>query len=49
MLELNSLANKSPLLASQWHPTKNENLTLHDVVTGSHKKVWRSCNKGYEW
>ena len=46
----NCLATKNPELASEWHPTKNGELTPYDVVCGCHKDVWwvcRECN--YEW
>lgn len=41
----NSLASLNPELASQWHPTKNGELTPHDVTVGSNKKVWWHCPK----
>jgi hypothetical protein len=45
----NSLAEKNPKLAKQWHPTQNGDLTPSDVTTGSDKKVWWICSKGHEW
>ncbi|PES34754.1 hypothetical protein CN497_19275 [Priestia megaterium] len=48
-LGLNSLANKNPLIASQWHPTKNGHLTAKDVTPGSDKKIWWHCKNGHEW
>lgn len=47
--EKNILAIKNPQLASEWHPTKNENLTPNDVGIGSKKKVWWLGNCGHEW
>jgi len=44
-----SLAVKNPDVSMQWHPTKNGDLTPHDVTTGSGKKVWWQCEKGHEW
>jgi hypothetical protein len=40
-----------PSLASEWHPTKNGDLTPKDLSTGSNKKVWWKCPKGddHEW
>jgi hypothetical protein len=40
-----------PLIAEQWHPTKNGNLTPNQVVAGAEKKVWWKCPKGsdHEW
>lgn len=45
----NCLATKNPKLASEWHPTKNGDLTPNDVVCNSHKKVWWECEFGHEW
>jgi len=46
----NCLATKNPELATEWHPTKNGNLTPYDVTCGSHKYVWWKCKKcGHEW
>jgi uncharacterized protein YndB with AHSA1/START domain len=48
----NCLATTHPLLAKQWHPTKNKDLTPFDVKEGSSsKKVWWKCDKGedHEW
>jgi hypothetical protein len=39
----------NPVLAAQWHPVKNGDLTPEDVTPGSHKKVWWICAKGHEW
>jgi len=30
----------NPIGAALWHPTRNGDLTPHDVVAGSHKKAW---------
>lgn len=50
VLQKGSLAQKMPELAREWHPTKNGNLTPHDVTIGSGKKVWWLCLKcGHEW
>jgi hypothetical protein len=35
-----SFAEKHPELISEWHPTKNDNLTPYDVSYGSGKIVW---------
>lgn len=47
----NCLATKNPKLASEWHPTKNGDLTPHDVTYGSEKQVWWQCKKNlkHEW
>lgn len=38
-----------PLLAGQWHPTRNGALTPEQVTAGSHRKVWWRCAAGHEW
>ena len=45
----NCLQTRNPLLAKEWHPMKNVNLTPIDLTAGSHKKVWWLCQKGHEW
>ena len=45
----NSLQIINPELAKEWHPTKNGDLTPHDVTTGSNKKVWWLGKCGHEW
>jgi len=46
----NCLATKSPELASEWHPTKNGNLTPYDVTFSSGKYAWWKCKEcGHEW
>lgn len=47
----NCLATKNPVLASEWHPTKNGDLTPYDVTEGSGKEAWWLCNKNkkHEW
>jgi hypothetical protein len=47
--EDNCLQTKNPKLSSQWHPTKNGNLTARDVTPGSNKKVWWLCSNNHEW
>ena len=40
-----------PILAAEWHPTKNGKITPNDVTCGSNKKVWWKCPNGpdHEW
>ena len=40
-----SLLVKFPQIASEWHPTKNGNLTPDQVTYGSNKKAWWLCSK----
>ena len=45
-----SLAEKLPEVAAEWHPTRNRDLTPSDVGYASNKKVWWLCrNCGNEW
>ena len=45
------MASLNPQLASQWHPTKNGDMTADDLPIGSHNKVWWKCPEGpdHEW
>ncbi|MGN0770219.1 MAG: zinc-ribbon domain-containing protein [Christensenellales bacterium] len=45
----NDLATVAPLVARQWHPSKNGSLTPEMVTAGSHKTVWWKCDEGHEW
>ncbi|MAR31762.1 MAG: hypothetical protein CL884_06105, partial [Dehalococcoidia bacterium] len=35
-----TLAKMRPELIAEWHPTKNADLTPHDVAVSSGKRVW---------
>ncbi|MED3832373.1 zinc-ribbon domain-containing protein [Peribacillus frigoritolerans] len=39
----------NPVLAEEWHPIKNGEVTPEQVTAASHKKVWWRCDKGHEW
>ena len=45
----NDLASQYPLLAAQWHPTKNGALRPETLAPRSFLKVWWRCEKGHEW
>lgn len=46
----NDLASQNPVVASEWHPTKNGNLTPEQVSVQSGKKAWWLGKKcGHEW
>lgn len=51
VVKSNCLETLNPQLASEWHPTKNGELTPRDVPPGSNKIVWWKCPKGddHEW
>ncbi|MGA2915293.1 MAG: zinc-ribbon domain-containing protein [Sedimentisphaerales bacterium] len=44
-----SLFDINPVLAREWHPTKNGKLIARDITVHSNKKVWWQCSKGHEW
>ncbi|MFL2644783.1 MAG: zinc-ribbon domain-containing protein [Dehalococcoidia bacterium] len=46
-----TLAKMRPELIAEWHPTKNADLTPHDVAVSSGKRVWWKCSEGpdHEW
>ena len=44
-----SLAELSPAVASQWHPTKNGAVTPEYVAANSQKRFWWRCENGHEW
>jgi transposase-like protein len=45
-----SLAEKYPDVAAEWHPTRNGEKTPEDISGGSHQKVWWRCTHcGDEW
>ena len=45
----NRLSIRYPDIAAEWHPTKNEPLTPHDVSYASGKKVWWRCEDEHDW
>ena len=45
----NDLKTIYPVLAQEWHPTKNGALHSSDVTASSNQKVWWRCAGGHEW
>ena len=47
----NCLATKNPKLASEWHPTKNGDLTPYDITSNNNNYFWWQCkdNPKHEW
>lgn len=45
----NDLHSRRPDLALEWDQEKNGGLTPHDVMPGSDKKAWWTCDKGHSW
>jgi hypothetical protein len=46
---LNDLVSVDPVIAAEWHPTKNSPLILRHISIGSEKKVWWLCAESHEW
>jgi hypothetical protein len=46
LVRYNSLGSVNPILAKEWHLTKNGKLTPYDVAPGTDRKVWWKCPKG---
>lgn len=50
VIGINDFATTHEYIASEWHPTKNGNLSPQDVFGGSKKKVWwKGSLCGHEW
>jgi hypothetical protein len=46
----NSLAITHPVLAKEWHPSKNNSKTPENTVAGTRVKLWWLCNDcNHEW
>jgi hypothetical protein len=45
----NCMRKTHPLLASQFHPTKNGDLTPDEVIAGCGKPLWWLCELGHDW
>lgn len=45
----NSLSTINPDIASEWHFTKNKDISPNQVTTKSDKSVWWLCKNGHEW
>lgn len=43
------LATTNPVMAAEWHPTKNFPLTATEVNGGARMHIWWQCPKGHEW
>ncbi len=39
----------SSTLISEWHPSRNGDLSPYNVKAGSSLKVWWKCQRGHEW
>ncbi len=47
--EENSLAALAPMIAAEWHPTRNGKLTPETVSAGSNRRAWWRCEDGHVW
>jgi hypothetical protein len=45
----NDLATVNPVLAKEWHPTKNGLLTPTEVTAGQRITIWWQCKLGHDW
>lgn len=46
----NRLSIRFPDISTEWHPTKNGDLTPNEVSYGSNKEIWWTCSKcNHEW
>ena len=45
----NDLASRYPILAKEWHPTKNGATTPENVTALSNKSAWWICGRGHEY
>jgi hypothetical protein len=43
------LKDARPDLKTEWHPTKNADISFEDLSIGSEKQVWWLCKKSHEW
>jgi hypothetical protein len=44
-----SLRDNCPEIATEWHPSRNGNLTADSLSANSHQMVWWRCPAGHEW
>ncbi|UII56246.1 hypothetical protein LS684_01795 [Cytobacillus spongiae] len=44
-----SLSNKYPEIAADWHSVKNQKKKPQNYLPGSMEIVWWKCSKGHEW
>lgn len=49
LINFNDLTTTKPLLAAEWHPTKNRELLPEQVSSGSDRKVWWLGKCNHEW
>lgn len=45
----NNLKQMNPILANEWHPTKNKDLKPEHIGHKSGRRVWWQCQEGHEW
>lgn len=45
----NDFATNFPLIAREWHPTKNGKILPSQITPGSSKKYWWLCDEGHDW
>jgi hypothetical protein len=45
----NCLATPFPVVARQWHPTRNGKLSPRDILGAVARRVWWKCDVGHAW
>lgn len=45
----NDMATTHPDLASEWHPTRNGQISPTEVFAGARRSFWWKCPQGHEW
>lgn len=46
---INDLESSYPMIAAQWHSTRNGKLNPRTFAVSSNKRVWWQCELGHEW
>jgi hypothetical protein len=46
---VNDLATLRPDLATQWHGSRNGDLSVHHISPWTNTKIWWQCERGHEW
>lgn len=49
LVGFNDLVTTDPIIANEWHPSRNGDLLPCDVTRGMHAKVWWKGDCGHEW
>lgn len=47
--EMDDWVSSDPKLSSEWHPTRNRELSPSAIRKSSGQKIWWRCDQGHEW